>query len=163
MKEAIRRVRESSHLGRQAVVDLIVDESIQLTGSNLGYLAVLSEDESQLTMLAWSKSAMEICRTSKIPIQYPVEATGLWGDCIRERGAVVVNDYEGCTRPTKKGYPDGHVPVKNHMNVPMRSGTRLTGILGVGNKAGPYTPADAALLQEFADAVWPIFAAVKEE
>lgn len=163
MEKSIQRVRDSRHLGRQALVDLIVEEAIQLTGSTLGYLAVLSEDESQLTMLAWSKSAMEICRTSKIPIQYPVEATGLWGDCIRERKAVVVNDYEACTRPTKKGYPDGHVPVKRHMNAPMRSGTRLTGILGVGNKTAPYTPADATCLQAFADAVWPIFADVKEE
>ena len=162
MEASLQRVRESRRLGRQALVDLIVDEAIRLTGSALGYLAVLSEDERTLTMLAWSKTAMEACKTKKIPLTYPVEATGLWGDCIRERGAVIVNDYEGCTRPTKKGYPDGHVPITRHMNVPMRSGARQAAILGVGNKAEPYSAADAAKLQAFADAAWPIRAEAKE-
>jgi GAF domain-containing protein len=163
MNESIQRICDNRHLDLQALVDMVVEEAIRITGSSLGYLAVLSEDESQLTMLAWSKSAMDICRTTKVPIQYPVEATGLWGDCIRERGAVVVNDYENCTRPTRKGYPDGHVPVKRHMNVPMRSGTRMTGILGVGNKVSPYIAEDAIRLQAFADAVWPVLAAAKKE
>lgn len=159
MDASLQRIRENGHLPRQALVDLIVEEAIRLTGSALGYLAVLSEDERILTMLAWSKSAMAACKTRKIPLTYPVEATGLWGDCIRERGAVIVNDYDACTRPTKKGCPDGHVPVKRHLNVPMRSGSRQTGILGVGNKAEAYSAKDAAMLQAFADAVWPILAA----
>lgn len=162
MEASLRRIRENGHLPRQELVDLIVEEAIRLTGSALGYLAVLSDDERILTMLSWSKSAMEACRTRKIPLTYPVEATGLWGDCIREHGAVIVNDYEACVRPTKKGYPDGHVPVRRHMNVPMRCGSKQTGILGVGNKVEPYNAADANTLQAFADAVWPILAAAKE-
>ncbi len=163
MEEPLQRVYANRHLGRQALVDLIVEEAIRLTDSALGYLAVLSEDESLLTMLAWSKSAMAICKTSKIPFEYPLAATGIWGDCIRERQAVIVNDYEGCTRPTKKGYPDGHVLVARHMNVPTWKGTRPAGILGVGNKVDPYTAADASRLQAFADAVWPVFEAAKKE
>lgn len=159
MEDSLQYIRENRDLPRQALVDLIVEEAVRLTGSSLGYLAVLSADERVLTMLAWSKNAMEACKTRKIPMTYPVEATGLWGDCIREHGAVIVNDYEACVRPTKKGYPDGHVPVLRHMNAPMRCGTRQTGILGVGNKLDPYSAADADTLQKYADAVWPILAA----
>ena len=86
----------------------------------------------------------------------------MWGDCIRERQAVITNDYEACTRATKKGYPDGHVPVRRHLNVPVLSGAAIKGILGVGNKTDEYSEQDAALLQAFANAAWPLFVAVRE-
>jgi hypothetical protein len=74
---------------------------------------------------------------------------------------VITNDYEQCTRATKKGYPDGHVPVRRHMNVAVMCGDRIKGILGVGNKTDEYTAADAATLQSFANAAWPMFAEVQ--
>jgi GAF domain-containing protein len=156
MEQSLQRLRESGSAGQTALVNRLVEEAIELTGSKLGYFAILNCTETELTMLAWSQSAMVQCSMMTRPIQYPVEATGLWGDCLRERQAVVTNDYENCTRLTKKGYPDGHVPVKRHMNVPLRSGECQVGILGVGNKEDAYTDEDAARLQTLADAAWPI-------
>jgi hypothetical protein len=75
---------------------------------------------------------------------------------------VITNDYENCTRVTKKGYPDGHVHVERHMNVPIMCGERIRGILGVGNKTEEYTAADAAALQAYANAAWLIFDQVKQ-
>ncbi len=43
------------------------------------------------------------------PIVYPIEKTGLWGDGVHEKRPVVTNDYKSLVRPTKKGYPAGHV------------------------------------------------------
>jgi hypothetical protein len=91
-----------------------------------------------------------------------VESTGLWGDCVRERKAVITNDYKNCTRPTKKGTPEGHVPVVRHMNVPVMAGESIKGILGVGNRSADYTKEHATLLQSFANAAWPIMADVME-
>lgn len=162
MERSLQRLRENDHLPQAEWVNLLVQETVRLTESVLGYFAVTNDDVTQLTMLAWSKTAMAVCAMSEIPIEYPVEATGLWGDCIRERRAVVTNDYEACTRVTKKGYPDGHVPVQRHMNVAVMSGETIKGILGVGNKAEAYTEQDAARLQAFANAIWPIFASVRE-
>jgi GAF domain-containing protein len=139
------------------MVDTLVEEAIRLTGSTLAYFAVIEEGTEELVMLGWSRSAMAICQITDKPIRYPIEATGLWGDCVRERQPVITNDYEACTRPTRKGYPEGHVPVKRHMNVPVMWGQRVVGILGVGNRATEYGEDDAALLQAFANAAWPIF------
>jgi GAF domain-containing protein len=122
----------------------------------MAYFAVIDQDKDELIMLGWSKSAMAACQMQIKPIHYPIEATGLWGDCVRERGPVITNDYANCRRPTKKGYPEGHVQVDRHMNVPVMADTEIVGILGVGNRGEPYSEDDAALLQSFANAAWPI-------
>lgn len=162
MEKALQRLRENEHLSQADWVNLLVQESVRVTGSVIGYFAVTNDDVTELTMLAWSKTAMAACAMSEVPIEYPVAATGLWGDCIRERKPVITNDYEACTRVTKKGYPDGHVPVKRHMNVAVMSGETIKGILGVGNKTAEYTEQDAALLQALANAAWPVFTSVRE-
>ena len=124
------------------VVDVYVDEAIAITQSKIGYFAVMNENEDVLTMIGWSKTAMDACSMIQKPIIYPIVETGLWGDCVRERKPVITNDYENSTRITKKGYPDGHVEVIHHMNVPIMEGSKIVGILGVGNKESGYTEED---------------------
>jgi len=141
---------------------LLIEEAVRLTESKIGYFAILNKWEHLLTMIAWSKSAMAMCSMANKPIVYPVESTGLWGDCVRDRKAVITNDYRNCTRPTKKGTPEGHVHIQRHMNVPVMSGESIKGILGVGNRETEYTKEDAAVLQAFANAAWPIIAEAKE-
>ncbi|MBI5685997.1 MAG: GAF domain-containing protein [Verrucomicrobia bacterium] len=162
MKDAIRRLRENDNLSLKRMADLLIEEAVQLTGSKIGYFATLNKWEHLLTMIGWSKSAMAMCSMANKPIVYPVENTGLWGDCVRERKAVITNDYKNCDRPTKKGTPEGHVTVKRHMNVPMMSGESIRGVLGVGNRESDYTKEHAALLQAFANAAWPMVAEAKE-
>ena len=108
-----------------------------------------SEGPSVLTMIGWSKTVMEACAMIDKPIVYPIEKTGLWGDCVREKGPVVTNDYKALVKPTKKGYPSGHVDIKRHMNVCMMGNGQIKGVLGVGNKVAPYDEADVAVLQQF--------------
>ena len=70
-----------NHIGDQplnAIVEKVVEDAIRVTQSEIGYLAVLNEDESVLTMQYWSKSAHASCKTVEKPIVYPVEKTGLW-------------------------------------------------------------------------------------
>ena len=45
----------------EEIVTAAVEEAIRLTGSQIGYLALMNEDESVLTMQYWSKAAMAAC------------------------------------------------------------------------------------------------------
>ncbi|MCX6899886.1 MAG: GAF domain-containing protein [Verrucomicrobia bacterium] len=162
MKEALRRLRESNSQTLRRVADLVIEEAIRLTDSKIGYFAILNKWERLLTMIAWSKGAMAMCGMANKPIVYLVENTGLWGDCVRDRKAVICNDYKNCSRRTKKGTPKGHVPVLRHMNVPLMAGESIKGVLGVGNRETEYTKDEATLLQAFANAAWPIIAEAKE-
>lgn len=156
LEEAVKKMSGMSQVGLRDKVNAFVDIAAELTDSKLGYFATMNAAEDELTMLGWSRTAMDACAMMDKPIVYPLEATGLWGDCVRERQASITNNYEECEKETKKGYPDGHVTVVHHMNVPIWEGSHIAGVLGVGNKETPYSDADAELLSKYAQAVWSV-------
>jgi len=164
VQDALAKLEAMPAADLAAVVDCVVQEAAALTQSVLSYFAVMSAGEDVLIMIGWSKTAMEACAMMDKPIVYPIEKTGLWGDCVRERAPVVTNDYAASTRPTKKGHPEGHVKVIRHLNVCVMDGDHIVGVLGVGNKADNYSDDDVRQLQAFANAAWKYFpqAEVKE-
>ncbi|NYT04831.1 MAG: GAF domain-containing protein [Methanomicrobiales archaeon] len=132
-----------------------LEEGIRLTGSAIGYVAFVNDDETELEMYAWSESAMEGCHIRDKPQFYPLETTGLWGEAVRQRRPVITNDY-AADNPLKKGYPPGHVQLSRHMNVPVFDGKRIVLVAGVGNKAQPYDDADVRQLSLLMGGMWQI-------
>lgn len=129
----------------QEITDFALEEAVKLTQSEIGYLAFLNEDESVMTIHSWSRSAMAQCATADKPIRYSVAHAGLWGEAIRQRKAMITNDYLA-PNPLKKGIPEGHVRILRHMNVPVFQGLKIAIVAGVGNKKEKYTEADAEQL-----------------
>jgi PAS domain S-box-containing protein len=144
-----------THASLQECTHFALEAAVQLTGSKLGYLAFLNEDETVLTMHAWSQAAMAQCRVVDKPIVYPVEATGLWGETVRQRRPVITNDYSA-PHPLKKGCPEGHVPVLRHVGVPVFDENRIVAIAGVGNKEEPYDESDVHQLTLLMQGMWRI-------
>lgn len=134
--------------------DAITRNCCTLTDSTISYFATMSPGEDVLTMIGWSKSAMVNCSMIDKPIVYNLPDTGLWGDAVRERKSVITNNYSELVKPTKKGYPQGHVNVRRHMNLPIFENKKVVLVVGVGNKIQNYTEEDARLLEEFMSEVW---------
>ncbi len=153
------RLRALSELGGMTdasvreLTEFAMEAGVRLTGSVIGYLAFTNEDETVLTMHAWSKTAMEHCAITDRPLTYPVCQTGLWGEAVRLQRAVVTNEYHA-PNPAKRGYPKGHVDIRRHMNVPVFEGERLVAVAGVGNKPEPYDESDVVQLQLLMDGMW---------
>ena len=137
------------------IAGFAVEEAIELTKSQIGYLAVLNEDNTVLTMEYWSKSAHTACAMVDKPIVYQVEETGLWGEAVRQRRPVITNDY-AAPNSCKKGLPEGHVPVSRHMNIPVFDGDRIVAVAGVGNKAEDYNEHDIRQLRILMDGWWQV-------
>jgi GAF domain-containing protein len=137
--------------------DAITRELCDLTDSDISYFAVMDLDETVLTMIGWSQSAMANCGVPDRPIVYQLDETGLWGDAVRERRAVITNDYPNLDKPTKKGYPAGHVEIQRHMNLPIFEGDRVALVVGVGNKPDPYTEEDVELVEDLMTEAWETF------
>lgn len=135
--------------------DLINTTLCTVTQSTLSYFATMNPAENVLTMIGWSKTAMSMCAVMDKPIVYKLEDTGLWGDAVRERKAVITNDYKGLVKPTKKGYPEGHVVVRRHLNLPILESRKVVLVIGVGNKATDYTAEDAQNMEDLMNGVWP--------
>lgn len=137
--------------------DAIISELCRLTDSEIAYFYAADLSEQYLTLLGYSKSVMESCMIVDKPGVYKVAETGLWGDAVRERQPIITNDYANSTRSSKRGYPEGHVTVRNHMNLPVFAEGRIVSVVGVGNKSGDYTLDDATKVEQLMNGVWEHF------
>ncbi len=140
----------------KALTEFALEEVIHLTQSQIGYLAFLNEDESQLTMHTWSKQTMKECEIDDTVMIYNVADTGLWAEAIRSGKPLIINDYPNFSSSGKKGYPQGHVNIIRVMNVPIFDGDKIVALTGVGNKDTDYDGSDARQLELMMDGMWKI-------
>lgn len=159
VQAAIDRTSRRANAEIEDYKNAVTLELCSLTQSTIAYIATINPMQNVLTMVGWSKSAMANCALIDKPIVYKLEDTGMWGDAVRERKAVITNDYKNLEKPTKKGYPMGHVNVRRHMNLPLFDGTKIALVAGVGNKVGEYSQDDAIALEQYLKAIWPVFKA----
>ncbi|MFA5604444.1 MAG: PAS domain S-box protein [Dehalococcoidales bacterium] len=127
-----------------------VQKSLQ---SQIAFIGMLNEDESVMTIRAWTEVTMKQCAVDKIPIQFPIAQSGLWGEAIRQRSPIVINDY-GADIANKKGYPKGHIPIKRFMSVPIFSDNRIVAVGAVANKASEYDDSDVSSLTSLLHEMW---------
>jgi PAS domain S-box-containing protein len=153
--EALVKLNQMADAPLSQIAHFAMEEAIRLTGSTIGYVSFMNEDETVLTMYAWSRSALAECRIEDKPLLYPVETTGLWGEAVRQRRALITNDYTADS-PWKKGYPEGHVELIRHMNVPIFDGPKIVVVAGVGNKPTDYDESDVRQLTLLMEGMWGI-------
>lgn len=153
--EALVQLAQRQDAALSEITDFALEEGVRLTGSTVGYLAFMNEDETVLTMHSWSKTAMKECAVTDKPLVYPVETTGLWGEAVRQRKPIITNDYLA-PNPLKRGIPEGHVAVSRHMNLPVFDGDRIVAVAGVGNKEKPYDESDVRQLSLLMNGMWRI-------
>ena len=145
--------QQSGGLAERELLQLGIDEAVRLTGSSIGYLHFIGDDQDTLELVAWSTGAQRQCAVVH-DCHYPLSAAGVWADSVRTRQPVVHNDYPSL--PGRKGYPSGHVPLQRHLGVPVLEGDRVRMLLGVGNKPGNYDAADLRELRLIGDDLWRI-------
>ncbi|GIK40070.1 MAG: hypothetical protein BroJett011_39030 [Chloroflexota bacterium] len=132
-----------------------LDEVGELTNSPIGFYHFVEADQKTLSLQAWStRTVAEFCQAEGQGLHYPIDQAGVWVDCVRERRAVIHNDYQSL--PHRKGLPEGHAPVMRELVVPILRDERIVAILGVGNKPQNYTDADAEVAAYVADLAWEI-------
>jgi PAS domain S-box-containing protein len=153
--EALVKLNQMTNAPLSEIAHFAMEEAIRLTGSTIGYISFMNEDETVLTMHAWSKSALAECRIEDKPLLYPVATTGLWGEAVRQRRAIITNDY-AAANPWKKGCPEGHVKVVRHMNVPIFDNQKIVIVAGVGNKPSDYDESDVRQLTLLMEGMWRI-------
>ena len=144
------------------LLDFGLEEAIRLTESEIGYIYYYNEDTQNFTLYSWSSSVMAQCAIMEKQTIYQLEKTGLWGEAVRQRKAVITNNYSAPNR-YKKGYPEGHVHLIRHMNLPIFMNSKIVAVIGVGNKATDYTEEDVTQLQLFMEGLWNIAERIRIE
>lgn len=139
----------------QDLLDYALEEAVQLTRSQLGFLYQYDEMQRALTLHSWSKGVMEECDIQDIPKSFCLDKAGIWGEGVRRGKPLLMNDYPAA-HPLKKGYPPGHLELKRLLVVPVLSGGKVVATAGVANKEKPYDETDSRQLSLHLDSVWNI-------
>lgn len=136
-----------------------LDLAEAVTGSCIGYLHFVNDDQDSISLATWSSATVKECQVVN-ERHYPVAAAGIWADTLRHRQAEVHNDYPAA--PGRRGLPDGHAPVLRHLGVCVVERGAVRMLMGVGNKPEPYDADDVRRAQRVADDTWLIVNRVRE-
>jgi len=139
----------------QEFLDYALEEAISLTGSKIGYIYYYNEEKKEFTLNTWSKEVMSECSIVKPETCYKLDKTGIWGEAVRQRKAIIINDFQAA-HPLKKGYPKGHARLYRYMTVPVFSRDKIVAVIGVANKESDYNSTDVLQLTLLMDAAWKI-------
>ena len=131
-------------LSDKELYDYVLEETVRLTDSAIGFFHRVSDDQKTVVLTTWNSEALKNCSAS-YETHYPLEQAGNWVDCVRFGRPVIYNDFPHA--PNRRGLPDGHVPVRRFMSIPVMEGDKVRVILGVGNKAEEYDASDALQIQ----------------
>jgi len=137
----------------QELLDFSLGEALRLTASKFGYIYFYDEGKRQFILNSWSNEVMKECAVIKSQTTYELDKTGIWGEAVRQRRPILVNDFHGCN-PLKKGYPPGHVELFSYMTIPVFFGEKIVAVVGVANKGGAYDETDVRQLTLLSDSVW---------
>jgi PAS domain S-box-containing protein/putative nucleotidyltransferase with HDIG domain len=137
----------SPQLSEKQVYDGVLELAVRLTGSAIGFLHRVSEDQKTVSLTTWNEAALESC-SAVFDSHYPIEKAGNWVDGVRLDHPVIYNDY--AASPNQKGLPAGHAPLQRFMSVPVVEEGVIRIVFGVGNKAAEYDEDDVFQIQQIA-------------
>ena len=137
----------------QELLDYALHEALKLTSSSLGYIYHYDEEKEEFILNTWSRGVLKDCSITDPPDCYELSKTGIWGEAVRQRREIVVNDFQA-ENPLKKGYPEGHAELFNYLTVPVFDKNQIVAVVGVANKEGGYTDMDVNQLKLLMASVW---------
>ncbi|MFH1090015.1 MAG: histidine kinase dimerization/phosphoacceptor domain -containing protein, partial [Pseudomonadota bacterium] len=147
--EALLRLSRMSGASLEEIAQSALKEALKLTGSEIGFVRFLSDDESEY----WFSTAAQVegqkCTVFQ-PKHQATDQAGLWAEAVRKRRTLMVNDYR-LSHPSKKGLPQKHFPLERLLAVPLFQGTKIVAVAAVGNKPTDYIESDARQLNLLMD------------
>ena len=144
--QALLELSRMTGASEDELMEFSLKEAVRLSGSEMGYIALMNEEDATLTMRAWYCSAAGECEIADYPAQYPVEKTGLWGELVLRRRPVIANDCQAPS-PFRKEHSKEHIPIRRHLGIPVLDDDGcIVAVLGVGNKRDVYDESDVRQL-----------------
>jgi diguanylate cyclase (GGDEF)-like protein/PAS domain S-box-containing protein len=131
-----------------------LDTLEEMTLSKIGFLHLVSEDQAEIEMLAWSSATLASYCHANYDSHYPVATAGIWADCIRQGRPIIINDYDATTN--KKGLPEGHSELKRLISVPILEGDKIVMLVGLGNAEYSYGDDAVKTVQLFGNELFQI-------
>ncbi|OGJ84997.1 MAG: hypothetical protein A2268_15630 [Candidatus Raymondbacteria bacterium RifOxyA12_full_50_37] len=137
------------------LLDFALSEAITLTASKIGYVHSYNEETKECTLISQSKEVMKECSIADQQTVYQLDKTGIWGEAVRQRRAIIINNFQA-PNPLKQGMPFDNSPLHRLLTIPVFIEDTIVGVVGVANKENEYDSTDATQLTLLMDAAWRI-------
>ncbi len=151
--ETLLRVTEYEITNVTDFLDHALQEALDITSSRFGYIYFYDEATKEFELNTWSKQVMPECQVIDPHTKYALDKTGMWGEVVRQRKSMIVNDYS-LQHPLAKGTPEGHVPLERFMSVPVFEEGKIVAVVGVANRTEEYDEIDVRQLGLLMNSVW---------
>ena len=139
----------------QEFLDHSLEQALELTNSTMGFFLRYQEEHQECTVFSWSGEIMVPCAMASQQTTFSLERAGLWGESIRRRQPVIINDFVA-NHPLKQGFPEGHVELRRFMAVPIIKDDCVVGVVGLADKTSAYDQNDALQVSLLMDSVYNI-------
>ncbi len=153
--ESLLRISQYQTNSIQELLDYALGEAIKLTHSKIGYIYFYNEKTRQFSLNTWSKEVMQECKVMNPQTVYDLDKTGCWGEAVRQRKPILINDFEAFN-PHTKGTPKGHVKLTKFLTIPVIFDNKIVAVAGMANKETDYDNSDIRQLTLLMDNVWKI-------
>ena len=154
LEASLMLIQKTGDMSAELFMQLSLEEAVRLSESTVGFFHFISADQKTINRQLWSNETLKRCYVSEKDQHDSIDQAGVWVDCIRQRNAVIHNDYAGL--PHKKGLPGGHIPIIREMAVPVFDSGKIVAVMGVGNKPHDYEQLDISQLSLFAETAWAL-------
>jgi PAS domain S-box-containing protein len=147
-----RLLDESSSL--EDLATTVLESAKGLTRSEFGYVGEIDVETGDLAFLSretidWDQCRVEGCANLTFPRQPDGIYSALWGHALNTRTGFFTNLLS--SHPASQGLPQGHVPVKKFLSVPVVAGEQLVGQIALANPVNDFNDNDLDAVQKIAD------------
>lgn len=158
IQTALSELYESLISSSSSIIDIthtILEQALFLTDSLHGYVSFIdpmTEENIAHTLTEMLKNQCKVPKTQQ-RIVFPKgddgRYHGLWGYSLNIKRAFYTNDP--LSHPASSELPEGHIPIKRFLSMPVMSGKELSGQIALANKEVDYTDRDLSAIQRLAE------------
>jgi len=145
--QALLILNQLKEASTQELIDFVLEEAVKLTKSKNGYLKIIHQDQTIMTIHSWSMNEMKQ--------SVYVEKTGLLSEKIQPKEAVVIADSVNVS-PFKSGKYEELGEVTRHIDISVADDERIVATAGVGNKTEEYDDSDTRQLTLLLQGMWKL-------
>ena len=162
-QETINRVSETNRIIAQCMtkpfanvqqqLDYALHEALNLSESQYGCIYLFDENTQELTLSSWTNGVMPDCGVIDKQSKYKLDKTGIWGEAVRQRRPVIVNDFD-VPNPQNGVYPEGLVSTHKVMSLPIFENDKIVAVIGFANRKADYSDNDVQTITLLMSGVW---------
>ncbi|MGB9977716.1 GAF domain-containing protein [Methanobacterium sp.] len=144
----------SASFSLKEISDIVLEEVTKLTKSKYCYIAYVDPKNKDSVGISFTKMTPECDMYKEIgEARFPVRKDGTYGGLLGYSLDTGKSFYtkDVTIHEAAHGIPEGHIPVKQFLSVPVFSADELTGQIVLGNSNKDYTDKDLEITEKIAD------------